>query len=159
MTPALCALLVGLSGFAADPDPEPPKPGPKVVSAQSPDKSMTATVTTKPVNDPREDPTGKAVRRLIEVRERKTGKLLWTSHSEDHVVALLYSPDGKMLASGEKGGDVYLHTADYGKIVRWFQTGLKGEGKLTFSPDSKKLTWTVGKKTKSFDVATRKQLR
>jgi WD40 repeat protein len=143
MTPALCALLLGLAGFAAD-DPEPPKPKPKAPTAVSPDKRKTAT----------------AAKNVITVTDSQTGKQIMSirAHTDD-VASLSYAPDGKLLASADKGGTLCLFDAAAGKAVWKHATNLKGDGTVAYSPDGKNLTWTVGKTVKTIDAATGKLLR
>lgn len=143
MTPALCALLLGLAGFTADPDPEPPRPKPKAPAAVSPDKRVTATVANK----------------IIEVKDNQTGKMLISirAHADD-VVSLAYGPDGKFLASADRGGALFVFDAAGGRAIYKLLTGVKGAGTLAFSPDGKTLTWTVGKTVKTLDIGTGKLL-
>jgi WD40 repeat protein len=142
MTAAICAALLGLAAFAAD--PEPPKPKPKAPTAVSPDKKRTAM----------------AAKNLITVTDAQTGKELMRirAHTAD-VASLSYAPDGKMLASADKGGVVCVLDGPTGKMLWKHDTGLKGDGTLAYSADGKSLTWTVGKAVKTLDAATGKLLR
>lgn len=141
MTAALCAAL--LLGFAAA-DPEPPRPKPKVPTAVSPDKKRTAT----------------AAKNLITVTDSQTGKEVMRirAHTQG-VAALSYAPDGKLLASADKGGVVCVLDAAVGRLLWKHDTGLKGDGAVAYSRDGRSLTWTVGKAVKTLDAATGKLLR
>lgn len=64
---------------------------------------------------------------------------------EDSTLPVVFSPDGKWIATGTKDGDVFLWDATTRKVV-WSFEGGENDGwvnTLAFSADSKKLVWPI----------------
>ena len=74
------------------------------------------------------------------------------------IQALVYSLDGKRLASVGKDGDVDLFDADAGKVL-WAANALPGAADLSFSDDGKTVTAKSPDGSETFDVATGKRLK
>jgi WD40 repeat protein len=104
------------------------------------------------------DRVASASGQTIEVYDPKTNKLLMKmrSHKAD-IQALLYSPDGKMLASGDKDGNVNMADAATGKLL-WRSKAVPGVNALSFSQDGKKVTAKAPGGKTTFSAATGKKL-
>jgi WD40 repeat protein len=79
---------------------------------------------------------------LFRLYNTKTGKVLGEIEPMRHIVALVFSPNGRLIAWADHTGTVYLHDAVTGKVVRTLRSSrpLPGtefdEAILLFSPDS-----------------------
>lgn len=111
-----------------------------VPRATSPDRKFEASATGAVINIS----TGQPAKLLIQIRS-----------GTDDVTALAYSPDGKLLASGDKGGSVRLFAAATGKALLALRAGA-GVTKVAFSADGRTVAATAGGKATKFDVATGK---
>jgi RNA polymerase sigma factor (sigma-70 family) len=99
-------------------------------------------------------PNGKTIAAAVHSKEGKeeaettlqlwdiaTGKLLRTVQnlsSDDHVGAIAYSPDGKLLAFGANGR-LYLFATETGKVTHLKTENMGLISELAFTPDGKKL--------------------
>jgi WD40 repeat protein len=101
-------------------------------------------ISAKPPNG---DRVASASGKLIQVRDSKSKELVWQVKWTDQsdIQVLIYNPDGKTLASGDKSGHVNLHDAATGAL-KWVsgtadQRRPSGRGVtvLLFSPDGKLL--------------------
>ncbi len=92
-----------------------------------------------------------AIARMGTIRFRHDGDAL----------SVAYSPDGKMIASGERNdGPVILWDAATGKELRRLDEEPGVRGRFAFSPDGKQLAWAKwGSWVGIWDVATGKQVR
>jgi WD40 repeat protein len=95
--------------------------------------------------------------KVVSIYDVNTNKLRCQIRAHnDTVTAVAFSPDGKGLASGDKGGVVCRVDASTGKLV--WKHSTKGSVKsLSYSKDGKTLTATMkDKTTKKLDAATGK---
>src|SRR5439155_4725091 len=87
---------------------------------------------------------------------RLLGKHQWESDKSDGPIrAVVFSPDGKLLATADDNPSVRLWDVARGTELRQFR-GLHGEtGYIAFAPDGKTLAaWGVGKEVRLCDVTT-----
>src|SRR5262249_12478987 len=76
-----------------------------------------------------------------------------------HIEAIAFSPDGKVIASTGRGGRVVLHDAATGKKIRSFQVEPQAHS-LRFAPDGKTLAAVVGhRRVCVWEAATGKRIR
>ena len=76
----------------------------------------------------------------VEVRDVSSGERLATLPSDDEVGAVAFSPDGRLLAGGQLGGDVLVWAADgWGQVGQPLALGGGATLGLTFSPDGRTL--------------------
>jgi Tol biopolymer transport system component len=69
----------------------------------------------------------------------ETGKLKHTLEREQNVIKAVFSPNGKVVASGGIGGEVELWDVESGKQITSLQGLGKGTWSLAFSPDGQTL--------------------
>ncbi len=97
----------------------------------------------------------------IRVIDLRSGKELWTAVvTKEQVLALAFSPDGKILASadGYAESNIYLWDVSTGKEIEKLE-GYRSWGSLVFLPDGKKLVSAGADQTiHIWDVASRKCL-
>ncbi|MBY0527531.1 MAG: WD40 repeat domain-containing protein [Gemmataceae bacterium] len=74
-------------------------------------------------------------------KDARTNNVLWTMKAHDEVVAMAYSPDGKLLAIGECDRGILLVAATSGKKVAWIRSVVGIGCSLTFSADGKYCAW------------------
>jgi WD40 repeat protein len=103
------------------------------------------------------DRVASASKTVIEVFDQKTNKVLMKvrAHKAD-IQALIYAPDGKLLASADKDGVVNMLDAATGKMI-WTAKALPGVNVLSFSADGKKVTAKAPGGSQTFSVATGKK--
>ena len=75
----------------------------------------------------------------VKIWDAQTGQNLFTLNGGGSVFSLAYSPDGKLLASGNSSGGVKLFDAATGKLMRYLEGHKEVVGDLAFSPDGTKL--------------------
>jgi WD40 repeat protein len=119
-------------------------------------------------------PDGKAIAAQLdgrlELRDVATGRPLWQKNEEEYISGLVFSPDGKTLASigGDNRDGARLWDARTGELLR--AVGSKKEmvisGNIAFSPDSRTLAMAYMPTKDSryhsvylWDVATGKEVR
>jgi RNA polymerase sigma factor (sigma-70 family) len=98
----------------------------------------------------------------IQIRDLETGRVLreWEFTSNVQVQSLIYSPDGKTLASHSFGDDtVYLWDPTTGKEIRRWPVAAETTVDFTFSVDSKTLIVGEGRTIHFWDTATGKEVR
>ena len=99
--------------------------------------------------------------RGIRVLDLRSGKELWTAAvTKDRVLALTFSPDGKILASadGFDESNIYLWDAATGNEIEKLE-GHRSWGSLVFLPDGKKLaSASADQKIRIWDVTSQKCL-
>jgi WD40 repeat protein len=112
------------------------------ISARSPDNARVASAKNK----------------VIDIFDTRTNKQLISirGHTTD-ITALIYTPDGKMLASADKAGIVALFDAATGKQIIKIRAnpGITGLG---FSADGTKLTARAPGGARTFELATGKEV-
>jgi WD40 repeat protein/formylglycine-generating enzyme required for sulfatase activity len=97
----------------------------------------------------------------IRVVDLKTGTtLLELSEHKSAVNALAYSPDGRVLASGGAGGEIFFWDAETGALTAKLSTAGEDVKHLAFSPDGRSLASFSGRLNQRFvsklwDVATK----
>jgi RNA polymerase sigma factor (sigma-70 family) len=148
-------LAAGTSVLAFPGQNEKPSPA-KQETASKPEKQQSATP--KPASDSQAAtdkygdplPPG-AIARMGTMRFRHIGDVL----------SVAYSPDGKIIASGERNeGPIILWDAITGKEIRRIEEVPGVRGGFAFSPDGKQLALVLWGSWVSFwDVATGKQIR
>jgi WD40 repeat protein len=132
----LAALLLGLGAALVLAQ------GAKSVSAKSPDGKLLAT----------------ADKKIIKVGDAATGKLLLSVRAhQDDVTALAWSPDGKLLVSGDGGGKVCVIDVATGRVSLTIKAG-QGLNKLTISADGRTVTAASPGATRKYDLATGKEI-
>ncbi|MEC8653661.1 MAG: c-type cytochrome domain-containing protein, partial [Planctomycetota bacterium] len=78
-------------------------------------------------------------RRRVRVFRVSDGAALWQHAHDDWVTAMAFSPDGKMLATGDRQGGVVIREADNGREVHDFKGADGVVTSLAFSPDAASL--------------------
>jgi WD40 repeat protein len=96
----------------------------------------------------------------IHLWDLAAGKELRTLRGhQGRVGPLVFSPDGKLLASEGEDWNIRLWDVVTGKELQRFQGREKEPGFFLFSPDSKVFAWSPGEAVHLWDVAARKELR
>jgi WD40 repeat protein len=97
--------------------------------------------------------------KIITVSTGQPPKILMkiAGHTSD-ITALIYTPDGKMLLSADKGGSINTFDQATGKQIRKV-LGPKGISGLSISPDGRTLFVKAGKVTKKYNVATGAEIK
>jgi RNA polymerase sigma factor (sigma-70 family) len=94
--------------------------------------------------------------RLVDVA---SGKIIWLTKGGPGPLCVAFSPDGKVVAAGNGGGDVCLIDAATGKQIRLMRGHKAGVVGVAFSPDGKTLkSVDSGKTMCNWDLATGKEL-
>jgi len=95
----------------------------------------------------------------ITVTDAQTNKAIVSirAHAVD-ITSLAYSHDGKLLASADKDGKVYLFDISTGKALRSLKANAN-TSKIAFSADGRKLEATAAAGKRTFDVATGKEVK
>lgn len=78
-------------------------------------------------------------RRRFEVFRTADGQRVWQEDHDDWVTELVFSPDGALLASADRAGDVQVREAVNGREVQSFRAADGCVTDMVFSPDSKEL--------------------
>lgn len=79
-------------------------------------------------------------RRRVEVFRVADGRALWQGDHDEWVTAMALSPDGKLLASGDRAGKLIVREAANGREVHVLTGHEGGVSALAFRPDSGLLT-------------------
>lgn len=69
----------------------------------------------------------------------KTGKVIKSIKSQKTAFNLVFSPDGKLLASTNEDYDIVLHSVETGELVQIMKGHMREDISLAFSPDCTKL--------------------
>jgi RNA polymerase sigma factor (sigma-70 family) len=89
-----------------------------------------------------------------------TGKQLLQLEGDGKPLSVAFSPDGRLLASGDVRGTIHFWDTDTGKVVRQLQEDRQPAQSVAFSPDGKRLaSGGVHGVVGLWDVATGKDLR
>jgi dipeptidyl aminopeptidase/acylaminoacyl peptidase len=95
---------------------------------------------------------------VIKIRDAATGKVRWECKGHtDAVNMMVYSSDGKMLASGDWVGAIRLWDTATGKELATFTHTPRLVWSLAFSPNGKILASSSPRRVMLWDVATGKQ--
>jgi WD40 repeat protein len=98
----------------------------------------------------------------IKLKDAETGREIrsFTKYSEP-VSAVAYSPDGRQVVSGGWGNNVTLWDAEGGRLIRTFagHSNLNGIGSVSFSPDGRRVVFSIRDRIKLWDVEGGREIR